>query len=207
MDILEPEQEQALRAVRLELERLANIRARQSESLIGQEKIINRLGTEKLDLMDRIQSQSAELARLRSIIDTHDLCHNLGKVDARAFADGCTQEQRKHFGCAPDADEVERLRAELDRRKGDPVTRLHNLCEGIAADADCTEWSHEEWERIDREKVVKNNIIESLEKGIKELEVACSRHIDAEENGEPTPRFSIWLIRSQLSTLLQGAGK
>jgi len=43
------------------------------------------------------------------------------------------------------------LREELSRRKGDPVTRLHNLCEGIAHDADGSEWSTEEWERIDKE--------------------------------------------------------
>lgn len=47
------------------------------------------------------------------IIAQHDLCHNLhGQVDARVFADGCTAEQRKIYGCAPDADEIERLRAE-----------------------------------------------------------------------------------------------
>lgn len=32
------------------------------------------------------------------------------KVTAQDFADGCAAEQRKHYGCAPDADRVERLR-------------------------------------------------------------------------------------------------
>jgi len=52
-----------------------------------------------------------ENARLRAVIETHDLCHNLhGKVDARAFNDGCNEEMRKLYGCAPDADELSRLR-------------------------------------------------------------------------------------------------
>jgi hypothetical protein len=53
------------------------------------------------------------------------------------------------------ADMVQRrialLDTEINRRKGDPRTRLHNLCEGIARDADGSEWSREEWERIDAE--------------------------------------------------------
>lgn len=50
--------------------------------------------------------------RLARIIRQHDLCHNQhGKVDARAFADGCAAEQRKLYGCAPDADEATRLRS------------------------------------------------------------------------------------------------
>ncbi len=57
-----------------------------------------------------------EIERLRKVIADHDLCHNLhGKVDARAFADGCVAEQRKLYGCAPDADELARLRAIVDK--------------------------------------------------------------------------------------------
>lgn len=41
--------------------------------------------------------------------------------------------------------------AELERRKEDPRTRLHNLCEAIAAEADGSEFSREEWDRIDTE--------------------------------------------------------
>lgn len=53
----------------------------------------------------------AEVVRLRAIISTHDLCHNLhGKVGAREFADGCAAEQRNLYGCAPDADELEKWR-------------------------------------------------------------------------------------------------
>lgn len=62
----------------------------------------------------RTADLEAEVAKLRAIIDQHDLCHNLhGKVDARAFADGCAAEQRKLYGCAPDQDEIGRLRTAI----------------------------------------------------------------------------------------------
>jgi len=64
----------------------------------------------------------AERDIARDIVKKHDLCHNMhGKVDARAFAAGCAMEQRKHFGCAPDADEVKLLRSDLEseRRRHD----------------------------------------------------------------------------------------
>lgn len=58
--------------------------------------------------------------KLQNIIDTNDLCHNKhGKVDARAFADGCADEQRKLYGCAPDADEIDRLKSELCELKNE----------------------------------------------------------------------------------------
>jgi len=61
-------------------------------------------------LRERIKELESNVFSLQQIVTTHDLCHNLhGAVDAQAFADGCANEQRKHFGCAPDADEVERL--------------------------------------------------------------------------------------------------
>lgn len=50
-----------------------------------------------------------------AVIAQHNLCHDLhGKVDARAFADGCAAEQRKLYGCALDADERDRLAKNLD---------------------------------------------------------------------------------------------
>lgn len=60
------------------------------------------------------EAHAKEVERLQSIIDTHDMCHNLhGKVDARAFTDGCAAEQRKLYGCAPDADRVKQLEEAL----------------------------------------------------------------------------------------------
>jgi hypothetical protein len=51
-----------------------------------------------------------EIDKLQSIIDTHDLCHDLhGKVGPCEFAEGCAREQRKLFGYAPDADKVRNL--------------------------------------------------------------------------------------------------
>lgn len=50
-----------------------------------------------------IRDLLSEVERLQGVIAQHDLCHDLhGKVDARAFADGCAAEQRKLYGCAPD---------------------------------------------------------------------------------------------------------
>lgn len=61
-----------------------------------------------------------EIERLKAIITQHDLCHDLhGTVGPREFADGCAAEQRKLYGCAPDADEVQRLRAENKILKGE----------------------------------------------------------------------------------------
>lgn len=58
------------------------------------------------------------------------------------------------------ADEIERLQKEvqaltleIDRRKGDPSTRLHNICEAVSAEADSSVFSREEWDRIDAENV------------------------------------------------------
>lgn len=60
-------------------------------------------------LNDENNALRAEVDRLKrgdwTPEEIHDICHNLhGKVDARAFADGCAAEQRKLYGCAPDAD-------------------------------------------------------------------------------------------------------
>lgn len=60
----------------------------------------------------------AENSRLRAgrftAEEINNICHNLhGTVDARAFAHGCAQEQRKLYGVAPDADEVQKLREAL----------------------------------------------------------------------------------------------
>lgn len=44
------------------------------------------------------------------VISKHEVCHDLhGRVGPREFADGCAAEQRRLYGCAPDADAVARL--------------------------------------------------------------------------------------------------
>lgn len=74
------------------------------------------IDTSKSRIVNRIRSDALKLSSLQEIIDTHDLCHNLhGKIDARAFTDGCTAEQRKLYGCAPDADLVARQQKEIGR--------------------------------------------------------------------------------------------
>jgi hypothetical protein len=61
-----------------------------------------------------VERLAKERDEARAIIDTNDLCHNLhGKVDAQAFADGCAQEQRKLYGCAPHADKVDNQRRHI----------------------------------------------------------------------------------------------
>lgn len=58
-------------------------------------------------LISAVRWLAAERERLQGVIAQHELCHDLhGKVDARAFADGCAAEQRRLYGCAPDADEA-----------------------------------------------------------------------------------------------------
>lgn len=57
--------------------------------------------------------------------ELHNLCHNLHGIEtARGFADGCNEEQRKFFGCAPDADEVVRLKAKLAKWESEPVGKM-----------------------------------------------------------------------------------
>lgn len=63
---------------------------------------------------DKLVQVGDELLRLRAVVKQHDLCHDLhGKVDAQAFADGCAAEQRRIYGCAPDRDELTRLRTDV----------------------------------------------------------------------------------------------
>lgn len=76
-----------------------------SALLVIKDKISSEWKTEQL---------KEENARLKGIIERHDLCHNMhGKVDAQDFAAGCAAEQRKLYGCAPDADRVEQLLKQL----------------------------------------------------------------------------------------------
>ena len=76
--------------------------------LIALTEKVNELVRENWRLRVELEAKTKALA-------THDLCHNLdGSVSARQFADGCTAEQRRIHGCAPDADEVERLKAQIE---------------------------------------------------------------------------------------------
>lgn len=73
---------------------------------------------------------------LQRIIEAHELCHDRhGQVGAREFADSCAAEQRKEFGCAPDADEVKRLQAELERVRAEN----ERLWQGVKAGKRCIE--------------------------------------------------------------------
>lgn len=51
-----------------------------------------------------------EIQRLRGVIAQHDLCHDLhGKVNVQDFTKGCETEQRRIYGCAPQADRIQEL--------------------------------------------------------------------------------------------------
>lgn len=46
--------------------------------------------------------------------EIHGFCHDLhGTVDASAFAAGCAEEQRKLYGCAPDRDALDSMKAKV----------------------------------------------------------------------------------------------
>lgn len=55
-------------------------------------------------------------------------------------------------------DGLETVRAEIDRRKGDPVTRLHNVCEALHEQTDESPFTREEWERVDKQTAVLQRI-------------------------------------------------
>jgi hypothetical protein len=79
------------------------------------------------------------------------------------------------------ADEIERLRAELElrRKSGSAVDRLHNLCEGIADDADGSEWSREEWERIDAENTRLRAENDALRNGLHRISLASQNSMSS----------------------------
>lgn len=63
------------------------------------------------------------------------------------------------------------LAAELERRnKEDPRTRLHNLCEAISTERDGSEFSREEWERIDAENAALRTSHAELVKALERCE-------------------------------------
>lgn len=78
----------------------------------------------RLDLLFAQRDEArAEVEKLRGVIAQHDLCHDLhGKVNARAFADGCAAEQRKLYGHAPDADKIKELEAYIHQLQVDIAT-------------------------------------------------------------------------------------
>lgn len=66
-----------------------------------------------------LRNAAKRLLAAAEIVATHEICHDLhGRVGPREFADGCAAEQRKLFGCAPDADEAARLQGHVDGLEG-----------------------------------------------------------------------------------------
>jgi len=70
--------------------------------------------------------------------------------------------------------ECSRLRAIVERNKTSATHRLHNLCDGLAEDADQSPFTREEWDRIDRQTL-------HMRKQLREIADAAARglkHID-----------------------------
>ncbi len=82
------------------------------------------------------------------------------------------------YAAAREAAATAALRAELDlrRKSGSAVDRLHNLCEGIAESADGSEWSREEWERIDAENAELRAAVERVRGVLRRVVEAYDRH-------------------------------
>lgn len=80
--------------------------------------LFHSLNDEITKLREQLAEATAEVERLKggnwTPEEVNNICHNLhGVVSARGFADGCALEQQRLYGCAPDADDVVRLREQL----------------------------------------------------------------------------------------------
>jgi hypothetical protein len=83
-----------------------------------------------------------------------DLVRELRDEAERQVCDGRFHQARHLLLVAAnaresDAERIRELEAEVARRKGDPVTRLHNLCEGMEQDRHDSPYSAEAWEAQD----------------------------------------------------------
>ena len=99
------------------------------------------------DATATLKALAAEVERLREERDASE------KMMRAAYENACAHRAAAAERFAAERRKVEALEAEiaLRRKSGSAVDRLHNLCEGIAESADGSEWSREEWERIDAE--------------------------------------------------------
>lgn len=70
--------------------------------------------------------------------------------------------------------ECARLRAIVERNKTSATHRLHNLCDGLAEDADKSPFTREEWERVDRQTVHMQNQLRQ----IADLAARGLKHVD-----------------------------
>ena len=106
---------------------------------------------------------------------------------------------------APEPDTLQRLRERiaeqmaradkaeaelaLRRKSGSAVDRLHNLVEGISKDADGSEWSREEWERIDAETVRLQNENRELREKYDSLLLLVGKKYPGETRHETVARY------------------
>jgi hypothetical protein len=90
-----------------------------------------------------------------------------GAIQGRPLANGPLRPGATQLAARLEAQaaRIAELEAELElrRKSGSASDRLHNICEGIAKDADGSEWSREEWERLDAEMLAQKKRIAELE--------------------------------------------
>lgn len=120
-------------------------------------------GARALKLKNKVEELEKEVAKLSGVIAQNDLCHDLhGKVDAEDFAKGCAAEQRKIYGCAPDADRIKELENLLE--KADDVISHASYCEMTGAKLNRGE-IEKAWKPIIKWKQDKNKrFFENLDK-------------------------------------------
>lgn len=68
-------------------------------------------------------------------------------------------------------DEIERLSAIVERNKTSATHRLHNLCDGLAEDADKSPFTREEWDRVDRQTVRLQYALRGLIDAVRNIEI------------------------------------
>jgi hypothetical protein len=92
--------------------------------------------------------------------------------------------------------ERDALRAELElrRKSGSAVDRLHNLIEGIAADADGSEWSREEWERLDAENATLRAELATVKTELRTLKA----HYWPAPTAQPVPPSKVYTDPAEL---------
>lgn len=88
----------------------------------------------EIDRLCAILSQQEERRRIYATVDAEQLAAAIAERDA------LSRQLSEAVG-------------ELNRRKGDAATRLHNICENLSEQANESPFTREEWERIDAENV------------------------------------------------------
>jgi hypothetical protein len=151
----------------------------------------------------RVKEQAAQIAALKTVMvaaaeeiaahwNAHCDAEGYGPQNLlRRLEEGIPSE----YGYTAGAFAALTAELELRRKSGSASDRLHNICEGIARDADGSEWSREEWERLDAEmaelKAANKTLTaerDALYKALKDATIRMDRARDILTDGKPTPQ-------------------